>query len=571
MNILQNLSPQLRVDVESELNRWQKENKLKRLWDGDATLWTNTDEAKWIGWLNVIGEEKNEVPRIEALLKDIKALKYSDVVVLGMGGSSLCPDLMAITFGKMANHPTLHVLDSTDPLQIKRLEDKIDLTKTIFIVSSKSGSTLEPNIFKDYFYSRLQQVLNTQAVGDRFVAITDPGSALEKVAKSDLFREVFHGVPSIGGRYSALSNFGMVPSTLMGVDANVFLQYADEMRGSCLPGVALEQNPGVLLGVILGICANQGKDKITLMASKGIYTLGAWLEQLIAESTGKLGKGMIPIDQEPLANVESYGNDRVFIAIRLENESDPEQDTLLTALKAANHVVVYLKVPTKMHLGAEFFRWEMAIAVAGCVMGINPFNQPDVEGSKLLAVKIITEYQKSKKLPSPELLYSEDGLKLLSDNKNIDEIKEKLDGKPTLENYLRAHFNRLKQGDYVNLSAFLDRSDNNTDLLQRCRALIVEKKKVATCLGFGPRFLHSTGQDYKGGPNTGVFLQITADYPDEIPIAGTQMSFGVVISAQAEADLEVLVERSRRVLRVHLSNEADSKKLCTIIERALKY
>lgn len=572
VNVFQYSAGAAQDAITAELNLWKKENKLQRLWKGDASLWTSSDEAKWMGWLHVSEQELNEVPRIEKLSKEIIEQGYKHIILLGMGGSSLCPDMMAKTFGRMGENLHLQILDSTCPLQIKHLEDSIDLKKTLFIISSKSGTTLEPNIFKDYFYTRLQTVLGTKEVGDRFLAITDPGTKLEAIAKKDHFKEIFYGVPSIGGRYSALSNFGMMPSGLMGMDIKAFLHYANEMVKACSLIVAPKDNPGVLLGVILGVCAKQGKDKVTLIASPGIHALGAWLEQLLAESTGKLGKGLIPIDQEPLGEPESYGKDRVFIYISLEDAPDIAQEKAIKSLEEANHVVVRINLPTKKQLGGELFRWEMATAIAGSIIGINPFDQPDVEGSKKLAAKIITEYEKTKKMQKPNLIFSGDGIALYTDEKNAHEIEKNLVGATSLETYLRAHLNRVKQGDYVNISAFVEMSDKHTALLQESRVLIRDNKKVATCLGFGPRFLHSTGQAYKGGPNTGVFLQITAEHPTDLEIPGVHYTFGLVIDAQAQADFEVLAQRGRRVLRVHLGKDVavGLQQLLDSMERALK-
>lgn len=470
-------SSDLRDLIDQELNIWKKEEKVHRLWANDASLWTNSDEAQWLGWLNVPKNELNEVPNIETLATKIKAEGYEHIILLGMGGSSLCPAMMAKTFGKIAEYPHLQILDSTDPMQIYHLEESIDLEKTFFIVSSKSGTTLEPTIFRQYFYSRLQTVLGRSAVGDRFLAITDPGTKLEAIAKDDDFRAVFYGVPSIGGRYSALSNFGILPSGLMGIQVKDFLFYAEKMAEACSPSVAPRDNPGVLLGVILGVCAKWGKDKVTLITSPGIQALGAWLEQLLAESTGKLGKGLIPIDQEPLAPPDNYGKDRVFIYIRLEDAPLVEQDSAMTALEKAGHVVVRLKLPNKEQLGTELFRWEVATAVAGSIIGVNPFNQPDVEGSKTLAAKLIAEYQQTGKIQSPNLIFSGEGMQLFSDEINAREINAKLDGEPSIEKYLRAHLSRIKQGDYVNLSAFIEMSEPHTELLQSCRVLIRDKKR----------------------------------------------------------------------------------------------
>lgn len=540
--------------INAELAGWQKENKVARLWAGDATLWTDSEENKWMGWLNVAAENK-EVPRIIALANEIKAAGITNIVLLGMGGSSLCPAMMAKIFGKIATYPRLHILDSTDPMQILHLEESIDLKKTFFIVSSKSGSTLEPNIFKKYFYTRLQTVLNTTEVGDRFIAITDPDTSLETIAKNNHFKDVFHGVPSIGGRYSALSNFGMVPSGLMGVDVSKFLSHVEAMRKACSATVLVKDNPGVVLGVILGVCAKMGKDKVTLIASPDIHSLGSWLEQLLAESTGKEGKGLIPVDQEPIGTPAVYGDDRVFVYIRSESAADPDQDRAVRALEQAGLVVVRLKVLDKMHLGAELFRWEIATDVAGSILGIDPFNQPDVEESKVLSLKLTEQYEKTGKLTQPQPFFSAEGISLFTDEKNEQDIARHLVGEPGIAAYLRAHLNRIKPGDYIDLSAFLEMSDAHTALLQESRVLIRDTKKVATCLGFGPRFLHSTGQDYKGGPNTGVFLQITSDCSKDIQIPGHRYTFGLVIAAQAQADFSVLAQRARRVLRVHLGKD----------------
>ena len=355
-----------------------------------------------MGWLN-ISSENDELTRIEALANEIKAAGFADIVLLGMGGSSLCPAMMAKTFGKIADYPQLHILDSSDPMQIRHLEANIDLKKTIFIVSSKTGSTFEPNIFKDYFYTKLHPLLNKKEVGDRFIAITDPGTTLDTMAKNEHFKAIFHGVPSIGGRYSALSNFGMVPSGLMGVDIKEFLRHAETMQQACSPSVLAKDNPGVVLGVILGICAKHGKDKVTLIASPGIHSFGAWLEQLLAESTGKMGKGLIPVDQEPLGLPSVYGDDRVFVYIRLDSAADPSQDRAVDAFEQAGFVVVRLSLPDKMHLGAELFRWEIATDVAGSILGIDPFNQPDVEESKVLTKQLSDQYEQTGQLASSRI------------------------------------------------------------------------------------------------------------------------------------------------------------------------
>jgi transaldolase/glucose-6-phosphate isomerase len=558
--------------VIDELNRWQNENKVQRLWVGDPSLWTNSDENKWIGWLNIAELEQNEILSIETLAKEIKNSGVKHVVVLGMGGSSLCPAMIADTFGTIEDNPTLHVLDSTDPMQIRHLEDTIDLQKAIFIVSSKSGSTLEPNIFKQYFYARLQAVLGQASVGSRFLAITDPGTSLEKIAKEENFKAIFYGVSSIGGRYSALSNFGMVPAGLVGLDIKKFLEQAKEMAQLCSKAVFPKDNPGIILGILLGICAKQQKDKITFIVSPEIQALGAWLEQLLAESTGKTGKGLIPVDLETLGSPTVYGNDRVFVYIKLESSIDNEQDSKVSALERAGFVVIRLHLSEIMQLSAQCFLWEIATAVAGSVIGINPFNQPDVEEAKVRALQLTKEYQQTGKIFQPTPFFSEKEIQLFSDEINTRNICLLVaNNTASIEHYIKAHLSRVKPGDYVDLSAFIEMSAENINLLQQSRALIRDKLKVATCLGFGPRFLHSTGQAYKGGPNTGVFLQITTDPLEDLPVPDTNYTFGLVISAQAQADFEVLTKRSRRFLRIHLGKnvKAGLRQLHDIIQQAL--
>ena len=341
------------------------------------------------------------------------------------------------------------------------------------------------------------------------------------MAERDKFRKIFMGVPGIGGRYSALSNFGMVPAAIMGIDVAKFLNNTAEMVKACGAAVPADSNPGALLGMVLGVAANHGRDKVTIVASPGIYDLGAWLEQLLAESTGKVGKGIIPVDREPLANPDTYGNDRVFAYLRLETAPDKSQDTAIEALEAAGHPVVRITVDNIYNLGQEFFRWEIATAVAGSIIGINAFNQPDVEASKIETKKLTSEYEKSGKLPDESPFFDGDGIKLYADDKNVEVLK----GKPRLAEVLKAHLGRLRAGDYFAVLGYITMNDANEKALQAIRLAVRDRKKVATVLGFGPRFLHSTGQAYKGGPNSGVFLQITCDDAIDLPVPGTKIFF----------------------------------------------
>jgi transaldolase/glucose-6-phosphate isomerase len=535
---------------------------MARLWDGDKSLWTGDDEDKWLGWLRVVEDQRANLPQLQAAAEDTAQAGFTHALLLGMGGSSLCPEVLKITFGKQPGHPELHVLDSTDPAQIRSIEKQLDLARTLFIVASKSGSTLEPNIFKQYFFARAQETVGREKAGERFIAITDPGSKMQQVAERDHFRKIFFGVPSIGGRYSALSNFGMVPAAIMGLDLNRFLERTEEMVQACGPDVPVDQNPGAVLGAILGALGNLGRNKVTIITSPGIYDLGAWLEQLLAESTGKQGKGLIPVDREKLAAPDVYGDDRVFVYLHLSGDADAGQELKLAALRQAGQPVVEIELAEIYDLGQEFFRWEIATAVAGSILGINAFNQPDVEASKIVTRQLTEEYEKTGHLPAETPILEENGIKLFTDARNAANLRNLAGGDVSLSGLLRAHLNQLGAGDYFALLAYLEMNAAHEEQLQAMRHAIRDRKRVATCLGFGPRFLHSTGQAYKGGPNSGVFLQITCDDAADLPVPGQKYTFGTVKAAQARGDFQVLADRKRRALRMHLADvDAGLKKL----------
>jgi transaldolase/glucose-6-phosphate isomerase len=561
------LPPALAEGVKSSLADWKTNNRVARLWQKDPSLWTGTDEGKWLGWLTIVDEQLKEVAKLKKLAAEIKKAKFRHAVLLGMGGSSLCVEVLRFTFGKFPGYPELHVLDSTDPAQVRAVEKKLDLKKTFCIVSSKSGSTLEPNIFKQYFYERIRQKVGDKEVGSHFIAVTDPGSKMEQVAKDGNFRHIFAGVPSIGGRYSALSHFGTVPGAIMGLDLSKFLKITHKMVKACGPATVPEKNPGVILGTILGVAANHGRDKITVFTSPGVSDLGAWLEQLIAESTGKVGKGIIPVDREKIGKPAVYGNDRVFAYLRLAKENNRAMDAAVTALEKAGHPVVRIVLGTKFDIGQEFFRWEIATATAGSVIGINTFNQPDVEASKIETRKLTSEYEATGKLPSEAPFFEDQGLKLFADDKNAAVLKNN----SNLTEVLRAHLGRIGAGDYFALLGYIQMNDAHERSLQGIRHQVRDAKKSATCLGFGPRFLHSTGQAYKGGPNSGVFLQLTCDDAFDIPVPGQKFTFGIVKSAQARGDFSVLSERDRRALRIHLGKnvKGDLAKLAKAVKQAL--
>jgi transaldolase/glucose-6-phosphate isomerase len=560
----------LAAAVKGNVYQWRAAGKVRRLWQRDASLWTGTDESSWLGWLDVTERQISQIAALTSLADEVKRAGFTDVLLLGMGGSSLCPEVLEKTFGHIAGFPRLHVLDSTDPAQVKRFGETVDPAKTLFIVSSKSGSTLEPNIFKQYFFERVKQVVGPDKVGSHFIAITDPGSKMQQVAEADHFRHIFYGLPSIGGRYSALSNFGIVPAAAIGLDLAKFLGRTQEMVNACVASVPVEQNPGVSLGTILGSAAVNGRDKVTIVTSPRISDLGAWLEQLLAESTGKLGKGIIPVDREDLGPSAVYGNDRVFAYLRLDSAPDPSQDAKISALEQAGHPVVRISVGDTYDLGQEFFRWEIATAVAGSILGINAFNQPDVEASKIATRNLTSEYEKTGSLPAERPVLEDGGIKLFTDSKNADALAK--GGEKSLAGYLRAHLNRTGPGDYFALLAYIEMNAEHETQLQQIRHSVRDTKHVATCLGFGPRFLHSTGQAYKGGPNSGVFLQVTCDDAVDLPVPGQQYSFGVVKAAQARGDFQVLVERGRRALRVHLGKDlkAGLAKLSDAVRQALR-
>jgi len=561
----------LAAGVKASLADWQKNGRVARLWRRDASLWTGTDESKWLGWLDIAEDELAHVQRLKDIAAEVKAAGFKHALLLGMGGSSLCPEVMRMTFGRITGYPVLHVLDSTDPAQVRAMEKRLDLSSTIFIVSSKSGSTLEPNIFKQYFFERAIQAVGEKEAGNRFIAITDPGSKMQQVAESDKFRHICYGLPSIGGRYSALSDFGLVPAAIMGVDVAEFLSRTVEMVHACGPNIPAEYNPGVVLGTILGVLGAQGRNKVTIFASPGISDLGAWLEQLLAESTGKSGKGLIPVDRERLGPPSIYADDRVFAYLRLESAPDAAQDQAVDALQRAGQPVVRIGVETPYHLGQEFFRWEIATAVAGSILGINAFNQPDVEASKIATKKLTTAYEETGKLPPETPILETDGTKLFADQKNAEELKSGAGDDQSLRGYLKAHLGRLKPGDYFAVLGYIEMNDAHEEALQSVRHAVRDAKRVATCLGFGPRFLHSTGQAYKGGPNSGVFLQITCDAAADLPVPGQKYTFGAVKAAQARGDFDVLAERGRRALRVHLGADVAEglKRLGSAVAEAL--
>jgi transaldolase/glucose-6-phosphate isomerase len=558
--------------VQAKLRELRQTGFVRKLWAKDPSLWHRDPVHQKIirnalGWLHVTEQQVHHLPRIKGVAESIRAAGFKHALLLGMGGSSLCPEVFRMTFGVVPGFPELHVLDSTVPAQVRSFEKRVDLAKTLCIVASKSGTTTEPLVFYRYFFDRMRQVKGDKA-GENFIAITDPGSMLESLAQKSKFRDILPGVPDIGGRYSALSNFGIVPAAIMGVNVEHLLYRAERMRHSCDSCVPPEDNPGVLLGVAMGELARQGRDKITFITSPAIGALGAWMEQLIAESTGKEGKGIVPIDDEPLGAPEVYGADRFFAYIRYSGGADAAQDAKVAALEKAGHPVVRIELTDLINLGEEFFLWEVATAVAGSLLGINAFDQPNVQESKDYTKNFLDEYKKNGRLPEEEPVLTADGVKIYGDAAS----REALKGASTLDAALKSHLARVKAGDYVALNAYVERTDASHQALQGMRLRVRDKKTVATTLGYGPRFLHSTGQLHKGGPNSGVFIQITSDDAQDLPIPGESYTFGVLKAAQALGDFVCLGKRNRRAIRVHLGADVNAglKKLRAAVEKVLR-
>ena len=563
------LGDELKKKTEAVAEEWRVHGNIRKLWLRDKSLWTGRDEDRWLGWLDSIDDA--QLASYAVFAEQIKREGLTDAVLLGMGGSSLGPEVLASTFGHRDGWPRLRVLDSTVPAQIESVEDQIDISKTLFIVSSKSGSTTEPNVLTDYFFKRVSDEAGADKAGQHFIAITDPGSSLEKRAKEQNFRHIFHGVPSIGGRYSVLSPFGLVPAAIAGIDVAELVRLARVMMRSCGPDVPPAENPGIEFGIALGAAAAAGRDKVTMTSSSSLASFGAWAEQLFAESTGKNGKGIIPIDGEPLGRPDVYNSDRVFIDLKLaEDPIDADHARKLAALQRAGHPVIRIVQKSAENIGQEFFRFEIATAIAGAVIGINPFDQPDVEASKVKTRELTSAFEKAGALPAETPVCSEKSIKLYTDDTNATALR-KAGADGSVESWLKAHFTRIGTGDYVAMLAYLARDKTNTDSLQKLRMAMRDNRHVATCLEFGPRFLHSTGQAYKGGPDTGVFLQITSADAEDLPIPGLRASFGVVKTAQARGDFGVLVERGRRALRVHLDGDLKTglSELATAFERAI--
>ena len=537
----------LQPAVEATGQRWQKEKFASRLWKKDYTLWSSKplpELADRLGWLTLPETMRGQLDDMAALAKSAKAEGISHVVLLGMGGSSLAPEVFQRTFGNAPGYPELRVLDSTHPVAVRAVEAAVDLPRTLFLVSSKSGTTTETLSFFHYFWQRLSQTGSgekTGAPGSHFVAITDPGTPLEKLASERGFRRVFSAPEDIGGRYSALTVFGLVPAALIGVDVRRLLERAGQMASACSstpPSSGGLENPGLALGAALGESALAGRDKLTFVVSPALEAFPLWIEQLIAESTGKDGKGIIPVVGEPLGEPETYGTDRFFVRLCMRGEEDAALESRIAALEAAGHPVVRINLSEKEELGQEFFRWEVAVAAAGAVLGIHPFNQPDVQLAKELA---------------REAMAAKSGRAKGMGDERVRELS--VERGEELKAALGSWLQEAQAGDYLAIQAYLAPATGTAAALQNLRAKLRDRLHLATTVGFGPRFLHSTGQLHKGGPNTGLFLQLVDEPATDLPVPETAYSFGALIRAQALGDFQALRQRDRRMLQVSLGND----------------
>ena len=562
--------------VDATLERLQEQRFPQRLWDRDPSLWKNDPAHQEIihnalGWLRVSHAMLGHLEALASFVQGVKSAGYTHAVVLGMGGSSLCPDVCRATFGTAPGFLQLHVLDSTVPASVAKVEKSLELAHTLFLVSSKSGGTLEPNSFFKYFYERVR-ALKAERAGENFVAITDPGTSLDKLSNEKKFRWFFPGLPDIGGRYSALSNFGMVPAALAGVDVQTLLERAERMvhaSGACVPA---KENPGMVLGATLAEAARRGRDKITFVISQGIETFADWVEQLIAESTGKEGKGLLPVAGEDLGAPEVYGQDRIFVHVKLESEAEDSVDQALHDLETAGHPVIRISLHDKLDLGQEFFRWEVATATAGALLGIDPFDQPNVQESKGNTGKLLEGFRVQGNFSEPEPLLESNGLKFYGDGATRAHLANLGSAGKSPKGVLAAFLGQARPGDYVALMAYLEPSPAHTAALQSLRVRLRDSLCLATTLGYGPRFLHSTGQLHKGGANNGLFIQITADDTQDLPIPGEPYSFSTLKQAQALGDLRSLESKQRRVIRLHLTSDVLSQlaELEKLVESGVK-
>ncbi len=552
------------------------EDFVRRFREKDASLWKSDPQAQAairnrLGWMDIPVKMRDLAPEILRFVDEARAAGFTQALLMGMGGSSLCPEVCRLTFGVRPGYLDLAVLDSTDPGMVLARERKLDLDKTLFLVCSKSGTTAEINAFYHYFWDKVKQRKGDRA-GESFIAITDPGTALQKEAEDRHFRRVFTNPPDIGGRYSALSYFGLVPAALIGVDIKQLLDRAGELLQVAESDAPIEERPGIVLGNAIGQLALAGRDKLTFALSNPIASFGDWVEQLIAESTGKEGKGIVPVVGEPIGPPEAYSDDRAFVYLELFPGDNPDLSNEMYALEMAGHPVIRIQLRDPLDVGREFLRWEIATAVAGAALGVNPFDEPNVKESKDNTNAMLKEFQEKGRLPEDQPVLTEEGISLYCDPETASKLAPS--GTQALTPYLAAFLSQLRPGeDYLALMAFIPNLGNARAELQSIRLSVRDATKAATTVGFGPRFLHSTGQLHKGGPNTGVFIQITHTPPEKLPIPGEPFDFGTMIAAQALGDFRSLRSHDRRAIRLHLGGDVDAglKKLRALIDGIVRH
>jgi len=537
--------------IEEALAALSKEKIIPRIWEKDWTVWKNDPReiATRLGWLTSPQTMEKDLPGITRIVQELRRKRLTHALLLGMGGSSLAPLVLATVFKTAKGYLELGILDSTDPAAVLHFRNKLNPAQTLFIVSSKSGTTVETNSFFKFFWNWIAESKGQDRAGEHFMAITDSGTPLEDLAKRFRFGSVFLGDPKIGGRFSALSSFGLVPAALKGVKIKKILMAAREMADLCREQTDLRANPGAHLGAILGILAKRGRDKLTFLLSPQLQSFGLWLEQLIAESTGKEGKGILPVEGEPMGSARAYGQDRLFVYLR--ERGDNSNEALVERLKKAGFPVLRMTFPGIHHLGSQFFLWEFATAVAGIFFGINPFDQPNVESAKKKTREILEIYRRKGAFPAEKPAFQANGVSLFAD------IQAQ-----SLGGCLKAFLDQARPGDYASIQAFLAPQRETTAALQKLRAHLRNRTRLATTVGYGPRFLHSTGQLHKGDRGNGLFIQITADdekdapIPDEPGSSRSTISFGVLKAAQARGDFEALKSSGRRIIRFHVKKDA---------------
>lgn len=512
-------------DVEATLADLKRRNITGGIWHKEHSIWkpVPAEITNRLGWLTVTGLMRGQVSKLQSFAGEVREAGFKHVVLLGMGGSSLGPEVLRQTFGSAAGHPELIVLDSTIPASLQAVIETVNPAHTLFLFSSKSGTTIEPNSLFQYFQALVTSAVGKEKAGGHFVAITDADTPLADLAFREKFRRSFINPADIGGRYSVLSYFGLVPAVLTGIDIKRLLDSAERMQERCSESKSVRENPGAWLGAAMGALALLGRDKLTLLTSPSVDSFGLWVEQLIAESTGKEGKGIVPIIGEPIVKNVYYGDDRLFICLRLSGDDNSVVDTAIESIRASGLPLVILEIEDKYDLGAEFFRWEFATAVAGAILGIQPFDQPDVQAAKQATESMLQAYMNSGELPRLDVAGSFTGL-----------------------------LAKARGGDYLTFLAYVQQTPEMDGVISDLRRRVVERYRVATTFGYGPRYLHSTGQLHKGGPNTGLFLMLTSEYNSDIPIPGWPYSFGVLADAQALGDLQALQSTGRRLARVHL-------------------